>query len=253
MKKLLISLFVFTFVFGMTTVYALDFGDDITISDLVSTGTGWYSDREDQETEPGTVTNQSWDLEGFFLDDAKLTMVGGYDFRNNPSWKSGDIFFDVTGDVVYGPANDGSGSGHSTIDNDFGYDYVLDMDFDNLTYNIYEIDETAQVKSVWYSINQESNAWRYESGGNLIGGGSIDYLTGLSDADTGFRGGLHNAVTVDLGFLHSATTFTSHFTMGCGNDNLMGHGETPVPEPGTLLLLGGGIISLIAFARKRGL
>jgi len=46
--------------------YGAHFGKNITISDEDNQGTGWYRDREDQETEPGTARNQSWDLEAFF-------------------------------------------------------------------------------------------------------------------------------------------------------------------------------------------
>ena len=42
------------------------------------------------------VTNQSWDLEGFFLENTSLYMVGGYDFKNgNRAFTSGDIFIDI--------------------------------------------------------------------------------------------------------------------------------------------------------------
>lgn len=47
----------------------------------------------------------------------------------------------------------------------------------------------------------------------------------------------------DLGWLSLGTTFTTHFTMQCGNDNLMGTGVI-VPEPTSLLLMGMGCLSL---------
>ena len=125
MKRFIVSLSVVVCVLGIAGLqesFALDFGGEITISDLVYDGTGWYSNREDQETEPGTVTDQSWDLEGFFLKETSLTMIGGYDFEHgNGDIYSGDIFLDVTGDVVYGPDNDGSGYNYSTVNNSFGF------------------------------------------------------------------------------------------------------------------------------------
>jgi uncharacterized protein (DUF111 family) len=39
--------------------------------------------------------------------------------------------------------------------------------------------------------------------------------------------------------------------MKCGNDNLMGHGTTPVPEPATMLLLGVGVMGLGVLSRKK--
>src|SRR5882724_10482020 len=89
---------------------ASPFGTDITISDKNYAGSGWYSNREDQETEtnPETVTSQQWDMEGMFLSGTSLTLVGGYDFKNGVTWsdghnyKSGDIFIDINGDAQYG-------------------------------------------------------------------------------------------------------------------------------------------------------
>ncbi len=66
----------------------------------------------------------------------------------------------------------------------------------------------------------------------------------------GLTGDSHNAVSVDLGFLDHGTTFTSHFTMGCGNDNLMGE-ATLAPEPATMALFGIGLIGLAGIGRKK--
>jgi hypothetical protein len=260
MKKFIISLFAVSLVFGISNVYALDFGENITLMDKAGNNDwGWYSKhKEDQEVEKNCVTGQVWDLEGFFLDGTSLAMIGGYDFQNgHDNVYSGDIFLDVNGDMVYGqdiiPL---SGNGNKDMSNVFGYDYVLDLNFADFSYTVYAIDETATLKSPYYRQNDTAGGWRYKSGGTLVGEGTIGYQTGLTDADVNFLGGSHNAVTVDLGFLGAATEFSAHFTMGCGNDDLIGQGMTPdppvaTPEPGTLLLLGGGLFGLFGIIRKR--
>lgn len=271
MKKFFVTVFVVTLVFGlagMADVYAFNFdpANNITIWDKMGTGTGWHGAQEDQEVEPPDVTGQIWDLEAFFLAGTELTMVGGFDFVNGEDdpyrgrhYDSGDIFIDVDGDAKYGYDPDGATGGgewpNPIISNSFGYDYVLDLDFDNptgLTYNIYAIDENTQVSASAFYENQGSNPWRYSSGGTLLGSGEINVQYNLTDSQVGLLGGSHNAVAVDLGFLGSNIhNFTAHFTMQCGNDDLMGRHYDPIPEPSTVLLLGAGLIGLLALGRKR--
>ncbi len=212
---------------------------------------------EDGEVEPGCLNRQEWDLEGFFQKGSSLAMVGGFDFVNGVAgydkYTSGDIFIDIDGDAQYGTTNINGGSGQETVGNTFGYDYVLDMDFASLTYSVFKLNDSTTT-TVWYGMNEESNPWKYDAGGELLAGYEnldMEYVTGLTDADCGFSGGIHYAVGVDLSFLAPGTDFTSHFTMGCGNDNLMGKGTAPVPEPATMLLFGTGIAGLLGVGRKR--
>lgn len=229
------------------------FAANITIFDGRGSGTGWYGAQEDQEVEPGCVTSQSWDLEAFILDGNKLKMVGGYDFKNgNSNFTSGDIFLATNGVPQYGGTVTNTASGYSVTQNTYGYNYVLDLDFSNNSYDIYSLTSSSWVKTAYYDSNKGSNPWQYVSGGVYVGHGTISYATGLSDGATGFLGGSHNTATVDLGFLDPGTDFYAHFTMGCGNDDLMGHGSTaPVPEPGTMILLGTGLIGISRYARKK--
>jgi hypothetical protein len=228
------------FMLAEGAAFALTLGDNITISDGVFTGTGWYSNREDQEVEPNNVTGQVWDLEGFFLDDEMLSVVGGFNFAaGQDGWDAGDVFLDITGDARYGTANTGTGGDQSypaIINNTFGYDYVLDINWGAGTYDVYALDAGSTVR-VYYNQNDESNPWRYNSGGELLYDDvSFSYLTGLSNADVGgLLGGSHNVAAFDLSFLDPGE-FTSHLTVECGNDNLMGQGVI-VPEPATASLL----------------
>lgn len=270
MKKLVGSLIVLTLVVGftgITNVHALDFGKEITRYDGAR-GRGWTrlydswwnTTREDQEVEYRDQPGQKWDLEGMFLNGSALTLVGGYDFRNGyRSRYGGDIFLDVDGDFTPGKnVVRRRYNGNVNIRNRFGYDYVLDLTFDPKimadTYKVYAINKWATLKTSYYHVNDTSGAWRYVGGGKLVGEGLVQYQTRLTDRQTGFKGGYHNAVTVDLGFLKPNTNFVAHYTMGCGNDDLIGKGHiapVPTPEPGTLLLLGFGLLGLIGIAKKR--
>jgi hypothetical protein len=238
----------------------ISFATNITIPDLNSSSSNsWYGTHEDQEVEPGMARSQAWDLEGFFVNGTVLSLVGGYDFKNGAGsgkkFYSGDIFIDITGDAVYGNTK-GSENGNRQVANTFGYDYVLDLDWDNLTYDLYGINGNSKVLTAYYKQNQGSSPWRYDSGGTLIyKDKNFDYITGLTDGQTGFLGGLHNKLSMDLSFLNTLTgnahtDFTVHYTMGCGNDNIMGYGTIPNPEPATMILLGFGLIGIAGIGRK---
>jgi len=256
--------------------WALNLGTNFTIYDkdgYNGVGVGY----EDQETEPGTINNQTWDLEAIFWDRATstLSILGGFDFKNgNGGFASGDIFIDVTGDAEYGSLNNSSWPGVNAIVSDtYGYDYVIDLNqytdpskddgLINNNFNVYDIQsEEVKTRGVTYNINDESNPWIYYSGGSSLGSDHAFVYGTVGDNDIdnySFFGGTHYYLSFDLShsdlaillnqMTASGSSFTVKFTAECGNDNLVAY--DPVPEPPAMLLLGAGIVGFVGLTRKR--
>jgi hypothetical protein len=247
---------------------------DITIYDgQSSSSTGWYSNRENNETEPGTITSQVWDLEKMVIEGSKLTIQGGYDFRtgaysNNKWYQRGDILIDLNGDAR--TTFTSSDSANKTANSYFNYDFAIHFSTTSgdLSYTIVDLNSNSKFVSV--TDIQKSNPWRLDdayltdakAGINYDGkSGSFNaqFDTLASDVE-----GNHYALTVDLAnyepllaAIKAASEMLVKYTMECGNDTILGLAAVPslglasVADGGTTLALFGLALGGLALFRTR--
>jgi hypothetical protein len=248
-----------------TLVFAANvFATQINITSLELGGT------PDNQVSAGCVTGNVWDLESTLLDGSKLSIVSSFDLlKGQPSgaltFTSGDIFIDINGDAKnYNNTAAGDYSLDGTFANSFvNYDYALKLNIAAGTYKAFSLNSESILANVYYDDhNSQGNPFQYISGGMQIGGTektfSLVYETNLDDNEAlkytswaAEPSTKHNSVIVDLADfgLTNGQKFTSHFTIGCGNDVAVGVGTVSVPEPGSLMLLGTGLLSLLGMGR----
>lgn len=220
---------------------------------------------EDNETEPGTVHSQDWDMEAYVLDATTMTLsiVGGYDMINGfQGFAPGDLFIKIGGGS---PDDDPTAPNSGNEPNStYGYSYVVDLT-SPAGYNVLSLSGSSLLQTVEYDYLL-SNPWRYLSGGTDYVNTAISYTPNASAGQlaaigaAGLQGGAHNILTVDLSFIVGQVapgeSVWLSYTMECGNDSLKGRiapgGFTQVPDSGaSVLLIGLGLGALSAFGLKR--
>ncbi len=261
---------------AMLAFVSPSFAKNITINDTQTQNSATWGAAgkgqggEDQETEVGTIGNQSWDLEAFTLNGHSLKIYSGYDLLGgNEPYGLGDIFIG-RGNVAKYKSTDFTGTDGQIngINNNsqFKYDYVIhfnDRSGTSIgagTYDVYQLsglssellDETVfKGLSNPFKLNLERSQGLVKVGSGTMSVIEDSTSTLTLEDRTQVTGGKHYIGEVDLLSSNVKLSQTDdnlfRLTMECGNDSLVGR----VPDGGaTLSLLGFAVSGLSLLSRR---
>lgn len=254
------------------------FAKNITINDTQNPNSaGWGGGpnvfrgqgNEDNETEPGTIANQGWDLEAFTLNGSSLKVYSGYNLlAGNTPYGLGDLFIG-RGNVAKYQAGSYTGADSAIagtlLNSQFSYDYVIHFNsrsgtsIGTGTYDVYKVGAGAKFDvSTFKGLSNPYKLQDSSPDAVLVGSGTMSVVVNatasltLEDGTT-VTGGTHYIGAIDLAAsgvkLSSTDDNLFHLTMQCGNDNLIGR----VPDGGmTLVLLGSSLAGLTFLSRRFG-
>jgi hypothetical protein len=254
------------------------------------TSTGWYKGDdgiggnapylglpaqsvEYMEVEPGMAQAHAWDLVAFtanhdVISNQSIGILSGFNLKDGyQGMTSGDVFISTNRTAVINWMDNYDFNQQSNNNGAPGvWNYALRPNFGGGTYDIYALSSTTMFDDTYYwnnpnNYNAPSNPWRIVANtATLIGTQSLNYSTTKTAAQASALAGFSVVSTPYYAEFNHVETFLAgqndvymHFTMLCGNDNLMGQdtaGFLQVPDnAATLILLGVSLLGLLGIGR----
>ncbi len=225
---------------------------DYITEDNTDINDGWF------KVDPGWSYNNDYDAEAIYFDnDAEygyIAIITGV--APDSTWEPGDIGLDVSPSEVDLVDQDSSATGASQATTP--YEYGIELIDSEGNDGVPDQGALRSVRS-WYNVRYDdpnsydftnSDPWAISESASTIDD-DLE-LTYSSSAIEGHYVIETRFLLSDLG-LSPGDEFNIHWTMQCGNDFLTLKAKVdPVPEPGTILLVGTGLLGLaMSSGRKK--